>query len=85
MQNVICGFHHIYDEFLESNNNKNKNYEDEILESDLEDIEDELYEENNSISSGNDIEEYDDNSSITSNTSNYSTTTNSNNNKKQRK
>jgi hypothetical protein len=31
MQNVICGFHHIYDEFLESNNNKNKNYEDEIL------------------------------------------------------
>jgi hypothetical protein len=75
----------IYDEFLESNNNKNKNYEDEILESDLEDIEDELYEENNSISSGNDIEEYDDNSSITSNTSNYSTTTNSNNNKKQRK
>jgi hypothetical protein len=58
----------IYDEFLESNNNKNKNYEDEILESDLEDIEDELYEENNSISSGNDIEEYDDNSSITSNT-----------------
>jgi hypothetical protein len=75
----------IYDEFLESNNNKNKSYEDEILESDLEDIEDELYEENNSISSGNDIEEYDDNSSITSNTSNYSTTTNSNNNKKQRK
>jgi hypothetical protein len=75
----------IYDEFLESNNNKNKNYEDEILESDLEDIEDELYEENNSISSGNDIEEYDDNSSITSNTSNYSTTTNGNNNKKQRK
>jgi hypothetical protein len=39
----------IYDEFLESNNNKNKNYEDEILESDLEDIEDELYEDKNLI------------------------------------
>ncbi|GAA5813153.1 hypothetical protein MFLAVUS_008522 [Mucor flavus] len=45
-------------------------YEDNTLGSDLENMEDELYEENSSVYSGND------NSSIASNTSNYSSTTN---------
>ncbi|GAA5817887.1 hypothetical protein MFLAVUS_011466 [Mucor flavus] len=59
-------------------------HEDRNIESDLEDMEDELYEENSSVDSNNDIE-CDDNSSVDSNPSNYSTTTNVDNNKKQRK
>jgi hypothetical protein len=59
-------------------------YEDKTMESDLEDMEDELYEENSSVDNENNIE-CDDNSSVDSNTSNYSTTTNVDNNNKQRK